>query len=189
MFKVPTLHNVASTAPWFHDGSVTSLQQAVDRMARYQLGRYLENSEIDDIVAFLRSLGDSLGMIGDCTASGNYRITMNCSMNQRTAGDGQEGEAAKPVAARVALPDPVLLAERHQQEYVAALDRVTAAPTRIAEEMQRIRSEKVAHYDFLQYEHIEMLRHARALSYPPANLEPETTRSNAVSGKGMAAIC
>jgi len=173
VFKVPTLHNVAFTGPWLHDGSITSLQQAVDRMARHQLGRYLENSDIDDIVAFLRSLGDRLGMIGDCSASGSYGVTMNCSMNQRAAGAKQGGEAAVPAAARVALPGPEVLARRHQEEYTAALNRTAEAPTRIAEEMQRIRSGQVAHYDFLQYEHIEMLRHARALPFPPANLEPE----------------
>lgn len=44
------------------------------------------------------------------------------------------------------------------------------APARIESEMQRIRSGEVAHYDFLQFEHIEMLRHARALSHPVANV-------------------
>lgn len=167
MFKVPTLHNVALTGPWLHDGSITSLAQAVDQMARHQLGRYLENNDIDDIVAFLRALGDSLGMLGDCSASGSYTIAMDCSVNPRAKGAKQDA------AARVALPDPAVLARRHQEEYSAALNRAAEAPTRIAEEMQRIRSGAVAHYDFLQYEHIEMLRHARALSFPPANIEPE----------------
>jgi len=173
VFKVPTLHHVAATGPWFHDGSVTSLQQAVDQMASYQLGRYLENSDIDDIVAFLRSLGDSLSMLGDCTATGGYSGGMTCKMNPRAMGAAQGGEAAALAAARVALPDPAVLARRHQEEYALALDLAAAAPTRIAEEMRRIHSGQVAHYDFLQYEHIEMLRHARALSFPPANLELE----------------
>ena len=173
VFKVPTLHNVAVTGPWLHDGSITSLQVAVDRMARHQLGRYLENNDIDDIVAFLRSLGDSLGIIGDCSASGRYGVAMSCSMDLRATSAKQGGEAAVLAPARVALPDPAVLARRHQEEYTAALNLEAEAPTRIAEEMQRIRSGQVAHYDFLQYEHIEMLRHARALSFPPANLEPE----------------
>jgi cytochrome c peroxidase len=37
-FKVPTLRNIARTAPYFHDGSVGDLDQAVEAMARYQLG-------------------------------------------------------------------------------------------------------------------------------------------------------
>lgn len=167
VFKVPTLHNVAITGPWLHDGSITSLQQAVDQMARHQLGRYLENNDIDDIVAFLRSLGDSLGMLGDCSASGSYTVTMDCSIQ------GPTGAKQGDEAARVALPDPAVLARQHQQEYTAALNHAAEAPARITEEMQRIRSGEVAHYDFLQYEHIEMLRHARALSFPPANLKSE----------------
>lgn len=166
VFKVPTLHNVATTGPWLHDGSVTSLQQAVDQMARHQLGRYLENNDIDDIVAFLRALGDSLSLIGDCAVSGSYTISMDCSMKPKTRGAGAGG---KPV--RVALPEAAELSQQHQEEYSAALGLVADAPTRIAAEMQRIRSGQVAHYDFLQYEHIEMLRHARALSFPAANLE------------------
>lgn len=167
VFKVPTLHNIAFTGPWLHDGSISTLQQTVDRMAHYQSGRYLENTDIDDIVAFLRALGDSLGMVGDCSASGNYSITMDCSMNQGASGVGQEIERADT------LPEPALLTRRHQEEYDAALNRAAAAPARISEEMLRIRSGEVAHYDFLQYEHIEMLRHARALSYPPASLDTE----------------
>lgn len=165
VFKVPTLHNVANTGPWLHDGSIASLQQVVDRMARFQSGRYLDNSDIDDIVAFLRSLGDPLAMLGDCTATGTYGVTMDCSTSQRSADDTQ-GEPVRPQ-----LPAPAALAEQHRKAYAEALDRVAKAPARIMREMQRIRSGEVAHYDFLQYEHIEMLRHARALSYPPANLE------------------
>lgn len=169
VFKVPTLHNVAITGPWLHDGSITSLQQTVDRMARHQSGRFLENQDIDDIVAFLRALGDSLGMVGDCSVSGNYSVTMDCSMNQTASGASLAGDST----ALDPLPDSVELARRHQEHYDTALERVAAAPTRIEEEMQRIRSGQVAHYDFLQYEHIEMLRHARALSLPPASLTAE----------------
>jgi cytochrome c peroxidase len=168
VFKVPTLHNVAVTGPWLHDGSVTSLQQAVDRMARFQSGRLLDNSDIDDIVAFLRSLGDRQSLLGDCSASGTYSITMDCSIGPKTSGTSGGGEPF-----RATLPDPDRLAVQHQQQYSAALASVAAGPERIAAEMQHIRSGQVAHYDFLQYEHIEMLRHARALSHPPASLEPE----------------
>jgi len=174
VFKVPTLHNVANTGPWLHDGSIASLQQAVDRMARHQAGRYLENQDIDDIVAFLRALGDSFGMIGDCAASGTYGVTMDCSTSLRTANAGPEAaESTGLFLARPTLPEPAVLVSLHRDGYTAALELVAKAPTRIAAEMQRIRSGQVAHYDFLQYEHIEMLRHARSLSFPPANLDPE----------------
>lgn len=165
VFKVPTLHNVAITGPWLHDGSIASLQQTVDRMARHQSGRYLENEDIDDIVAFLRSLGDSLGMVGDCAVSGNYSVTLDCSINQNTQTKGSEQPQQS-----ASLPDSEILAQRHLEEYDAAMDRAADGPARIEEEMRRIRSGAVAHYDFLQYEHIEMLRHARALAHPPAIL-------------------
>lgn len=55
-FRVPSLRNVALTAPFFHDGSVATLEQAVALMARYQLGRELLPQEQADIVAFLESL-------------------------------------------------------------------------------------------------------------------------------------
>jgi cytochrome c peroxidase len=55
-FKVPGLRNVAVTAPYFHDGSTNTLADAVDAMARHQLDRELERSEINQIVSFLESL-------------------------------------------------------------------------------------------------------------------------------------
>jgi cytochrome c peroxidase len=56
VFKVPTLRNVAMTGPYFHDGSVASLPDAVKTMARVQLGATLGDKEVSDIVAFLGSL-------------------------------------------------------------------------------------------------------------------------------------
>lgn len=55
-FKVPGLRNVALTAPYFHDGSASTLEEAVRTMARYQLGRSLPEDDIGAIVAFLRTL-------------------------------------------------------------------------------------------------------------------------------------
>lgn len=55
-FKVPSLRNVAKTAPYLHDGSVATLQEMVRIMAEYQLGRTLSDSDVEDIVAFLESL-------------------------------------------------------------------------------------------------------------------------------------
>ncbi|HGM7842894.1 TPA: cytochrome-c peroxidase [Serratia marcescens] len=52
-FKTPTLRNVALTAPYFHDGSVTSLHQAVKDMLKYQVGVTLPDSDVDDLVALL----------------------------------------------------------------------------------------------------------------------------------------
>ena len=55
-FKVPTLRNVELTYPYFHDGAYWKLEDAVDVMARLQLGRKLNNEEVSQIVAFLKTL-------------------------------------------------------------------------------------------------------------------------------------
>lgn len=55
-FKVPTLRNVALTAPYLHDGSVSSLGEVVSTMAWYELGAELDDGEVSLIVAFLESL-------------------------------------------------------------------------------------------------------------------------------------
>ena len=56
MFKVQQLRNVAVTPPYFHDGSVANLDDAVRIMAKLQLGRDLDLGDTADIVAFLESL-------------------------------------------------------------------------------------------------------------------------------------
>lgn len=55
-FKVPTLRNVELTYPYFHDGGARTLSEAVDIMGRLQLGKKFEANEIEDIVAFLKTL-------------------------------------------------------------------------------------------------------------------------------------
>ena len=55
-FKVPSLRNVALTPPYFHDGSVETLEKAIFIMAKYQLGRSLQETEIQQIAAFLKTL-------------------------------------------------------------------------------------------------------------------------------------
>ena len=55
-FKMPSLRNVAVTPPYLHNGSAATLEDAVRVMARYQLGRHLDDPEIASIVAFLRTL-------------------------------------------------------------------------------------------------------------------------------------
>jgi len=55
-FKIPTLRNIALTAPYFHNGSVKTLEKAVKVMATVQLGRKLSTDEVSDIVAFLNTL-------------------------------------------------------------------------------------------------------------------------------------
>jgi cytochrome c peroxidase len=59
-FRVPMLRNVAKTAPYFHDGSVEGLEEAIRIMASVQLGRTLPKTEIRAIAAFLDSLTGSV---------------------------------------------------------------------------------------------------------------------------------
>ena len=60
VFKVPSLRNVERTGPWFHNGSVTSLREAVDLMGRHQLGRELTEQQTTQILAFLHALTGEL---------------------------------------------------------------------------------------------------------------------------------
>ncbi len=56
LWRVPSLRNVALTAPYFHNGSVATLKKAVKVMARVQLNREIREEQIDHLVAFLESL-------------------------------------------------------------------------------------------------------------------------------------
>lgn len=56
LWKVPTWRNIALTAPYFHNGSVKTLDEAVKVMAKLQLDKTLTKEEIADIVAFLNGL-------------------------------------------------------------------------------------------------------------------------------------
>lgn len=55
-FKVPTLRNIELTYPYFHDGAADTLSEAVDVMARIQLGINLTKNENENLVAFLKTL-------------------------------------------------------------------------------------------------------------------------------------
>jgi cytochrome c peroxidase len=55
-FKVPIWRNVTRTAPYFHDGSIWDLKEAIRIMGRLQLGTQLTDNEVDQIAAFLHSL-------------------------------------------------------------------------------------------------------------------------------------
>ncbi len=62
VFKVPSLRNIALTAPYFHDGRAASLDDAVKQMAHLQLGKELPDDQVKPIVAFLKSLSDQKRM-------------------------------------------------------------------------------------------------------------------------------
>jgi cytochrome c peroxidase len=56
MFKVPSLRNVTKTGPYYHDGSVKTLEEAISQMGEYQLGKKLSKDEVESIALFLGSL-------------------------------------------------------------------------------------------------------------------------------------
>ncbi|MCG9910391.1 MAG: cytochrome-c peroxidase [Flavobacteriales bacterium] len=60
MFKVPSLRNISETYPYFHDGSVKALDQAVRIMGKTQLDYELSDNEVEKIVAFLGALTGEL---------------------------------------------------------------------------------------------------------------------------------
>jgi cytochrome c peroxidase len=56
ILRVPSLRNVTTTPPYFHDGSAPTLDEAVRRMARAQLDQTLSDEQVEAIVAFLNTL-------------------------------------------------------------------------------------------------------------------------------------
>ncbi|MBL7663810.1 MAG: c-type cytochrome [Bacteriovoracaceae bacterium] len=55
-FKVPSLRNITKTAPYFHDGSLDTLDMVIPIMAKHQLGEQVTTDDVDAIKAFLDSL-------------------------------------------------------------------------------------------------------------------------------------
>lgn len=56
VFKVPSLRNIAKTGPYFHDGKVATLDEAITLMAKHQLGKKLEDADVKSIKTFLEAL-------------------------------------------------------------------------------------------------------------------------------------
>ncbi|NRB40238.1 MAG: cytochrome-c peroxidase [Pseudomonadales bacterium] len=67
-FKVPSLRNVALTAPYLHDGQAQTLEDAVRIMGKYQLGIELNDESVADLVAFLISLTGQMALISEQSA-------------------------------------------------------------------------------------------------------------------------
>jgi cytochrome c peroxidase len=59
-FRVPILRNITKTAPYFHNGSTEKLEEAVRIMSKYQIGQEFNKEQIDDVVAFLKTLEGEL---------------------------------------------------------------------------------------------------------------------------------
>jgi cytochrome c peroxidase len=189
VFKVPTLHGVAETAPYFHDGSVDTLESAIQKMGEHQLGRVLSQQDIDDIAAFLNStggrpmgmamgsmgMGRGMGMRGGMSSGGMSGGGMSAG---GMPGGGNESapteQAATASSTASAAPSTAANNNSHKQLYQAAIAATAGASDKILSEMQRINSAEVANFDFLQFEHLELIRNARALAFPPAELDSST---------------
>ena len=61
LFKVPSLRNVARTAPYFHDGSIATLDDAIRKMGTHQLGKNLTDADVRSIAAWLETLTGNVG--------------------------------------------------------------------------------------------------------------------------------
>lgn len=147
--KVPSLHNVAVTEPYLHDGSLDSLQSVTAEMARFELGRELSEEDIGDLVAFMVAL------------------------NGPPAGLELEGEImqlARMQGAATASATPLRPPVSHHEAYRAAQDAVMPAFSQLQAELGSVESGEAAHFDFVQFQHLELIRHARALQHPPADL-------------------
>lgn len=59
-FRVPILRNISKTAPYFHNGSVKELREAIKMMSKYQLGIDMTKGQLDALEAFLKSLDGKL---------------------------------------------------------------------------------------------------------------------------------
>ena len=154
--KVPSLHNVAVTEPYLHDGSLDSLQSVTTAMARHQLGRELSEDELSDIVAFLVALnGPPEG------------LRLESEIAVRAMMDPCASELAREQCWQL---NPQ---ETHTQAYTTSLAAVLPAHTDLLQQAERIDSGQVAHFDFLQAQHLELIRHARALQHPPTAFSGE----------------
>ena len=60
VFKVPSLRNIEKTGPYFHDGSVKSLAEAIKIMAKVQANKDLTETQTEEIIAFLNTLTGEL---------------------------------------------------------------------------------------------------------------------------------
>ena len=144
VFRVPALHGVATTPPYLHDGSISTLEAAIEVMGEHQLGRQLSQQDIDDLSAFLRALGGSLAE--------RHRVELP-----------EPSDGAEP-----AVDDPEAV---HESAYAQAIVAVEQAYEQLLQAMQQIHDSEVEHFDFLQAAHLELIRHARALHHPPSSLD------------------
>jgi len=60
LFRVPILRNITKTAPYFHNGAIEKIEEAVRIMSKYQVGQEFTPEQISDVVAFLKTLDGTI---------------------------------------------------------------------------------------------------------------------------------
>lgn len=163
--KVPSLHNVAVTEPYLHDGSLDSLQSVTAAMARHQLGRELSEEDLSDIVAFLVALNgppEGLRLESEIAVRAMMDPCGSGTGGTEPRGSGSGGSELAREQCWQLNPQ-----ETHPQAYTTTQAALLPTHTRLLAAAQDIDAGQVAHFDFLQAEHLELIRHARALQHPP----------------------
>ena len=91
-FKVPILRNVAETGPWFHNGQVKTLSEAVRLMGRYQTGEQLSDEEVNSIVSFLHALTGTIPQAYIEPPASDAAATSAAGKGRKTQTPAKEGE-------------------------------------------------------------------------------------------------
>jgi cytochrome c peroxidase len=154
VFRVPGLHGVATTPPYFHDGSIATLEEAVRLMGEYQLGRSLAASDIAAISAFLRATG------------GHFNSSRSGLPFSSTDVEAETGEWQLVTDSMGEEPGD----NQHERAYRNVLQSITGAQAQLLQELDALTSGQLAHFDFLQFQHMELIRYSRALLHPPSTL-------------------
>lgn len=128
VFKVPTLHGIAETAPYFHDGSIETLESAIEEMAEHQLGRLLNEQDVDDIAAFLRSMGGRPMGMGGRGGMGNMGMRMGQGGSMGRRGQQSQASADADTVIQIAAAPP---SANHDAHYAQAISVVNSALTRL----------------------------------------------------------
>jgi cytochrome c peroxidase len=159
VFRVPALHGVATTPPYLHDGSVPTLEEVVRLMSEFQLGREISDSDVQAITAFLGSLGGYFNSSRDGLPATVFELE-----------SGQGAWQVVDSSLANSLQD-----NEHQIAYRRVLQLLPDARQKLLQELEAIASGQVAHFDYAQFQHLELIRFSRALTQPPSSL-PETAR-------------
>lgn len=166
--KVPSLHTVAVTEPYLHDGSLDSLQSVTTAMARHQLGRELSEEDLSDIVAFLVALnGPPEGLRLESEIAARAQME-SCGSEPGGSEPARDRNSTDQGSSAPCWHTPTV---PHTTAYTTTHAALLPLRARLLAAAEAIDAGQVAHFDFLQAEHLELIRHARALQHPPTEFD------------------